>query len=274
MKTINCKGQLVDLSTPRVMGILNVTPDSFYSGNRFNSDKEVLRQAEKLLEEGADFIDVGGYSSRPDAADVTLTEELQRVIPAVELILKNFPNALLSIDTFRSAIAQEAIEAGAALVNDISAGGLDPAMLSTVGRLQVPYIMMHMRGTPQTMQQHTDYENLLETVIYYFTERMAAARKEGIHDLIIDPGYGFAKTVEQNFELLKQSDLLLSLESPILVGLSRKSMIYKSLSIPPEEALNGTTVLHTVALQKGASILRVHDVKEAVECVRLWQQLS
>lgn len=274
MKTINCKGQLVDLSTPRVMGILNVTPDSFYSGNRFNSDKEVLRQAEKLLEEGADFIDVGGYSSRPDAADVTLTEELQRVIPAVELILKNFPNALLSIDTFRSAIAQEAIEAGAALVNDISAGGLDPAMLSTVGRLQVPYIMMHMRGTPQTMQQHTDYENLLETVIYYFTERMAAARKEGIHDLIIDPGYGFAKTVEQNFELLKQSDLLLSLESPILVGLSRKSMIYKSLSIPPEEALNGTTVLHTVALQKGASILRVHDVKEAVECVRLRQQLS
>lgn len=274
MKTINCKGQLVDLSTPRVMGILNVTPDSFYSGNRFNSDKEVLRQAEKLLEEGADFIDVGGYSSRPDAADVTLTEELQRVIPAVELILKNFPNALLSIDTFRSAIAQEAIEAGAALVNDISAGGLDPAMLSTVGRLQVPYIMMHMRGTPQTMQQHTDYENLLETVIYYFTERMAAARKEGIHDLIIDPGYGFAKTVEQNFELLKQSDLLLSLESPILVGLSRKSMIYKSLSITPQEALNGTTVLHTVALQKGASILRVHDVKEAVECVRLWQQLS
>jgi dihydropteroate synthase len=274
MKTINCKGQLVDLSTPRVMGILNVTPDSFYSGNRFNSDKEVLRQAEKLLEEGADFIDVGGYSSRPDAADVTLTEELQRVIPAVELILKNFPNALLSIDTFRSAIAQEAIEAGAALVNDISAGRLDPAMLSTVGRLQVPYIMMHMRGTPQTMQQHTDYENLLETVIYYFTERMAAARKEGIHDLIIDPGYGFAKTVEQNFELLKQSDLLLSLESPILVGLSRKSMIYKSLSIPPQEALNGTTVLHTVALQKGASILRVHDVKEAVECVRLRQQLS
>lgn len=274
MKTINCKGQLVDLSTPRVMGILNVTPDSFYSGNRFNSDKEVLRQAEKLLEEGADFIDVGGYSSRPDAADVTLTEELQRVIPAVELILKNFPNALLSIDTFRSAIAQEAIEAGAALVNDISAGRLDPAMLSTVGRLQVPYIMMHMRGTPQTMQQHTDYENLLETVIYYFTERMAAARKEGIHDLIIDPGYGFAKTVEQNFELLKQSDLLLSLESPILVGLSRKSMIYKSLSITPQEALNGTTVLHTVALQKGASILRVHDVKEAVECVRLRQQLS
>ena len=274
MKTINCKGQLVDLSTPRVMGILNVTPDSFYSGNRFNSDKEVLRQAEKLLEEGADFIDVGGYSSRPDAADVTLTEELQRVIPAVELILKNFPNALLSIDTFRSPVAQEAIEAGAALVNDISAGGLDPAMLSTVGRLQVPYIMMHMRGTPQTMQQHTDYENLLENVIYYFTERMAAARKEGIHDLIIDPGYGFAKTVEQNFELLKQSDLLLSLESPILVGLSRKSMIYKSLSIPPQEALNGTTVLHTVALQKGASILRVHDVKEAVECVRLRQQLS
>lgn len=274
MKTINCKGQLVDLSTPRVMGILNVTPDSFYSGNRFNSDKEVLRQAEKLLEEGADFIDVGGYSSRPDAADVTLTEELQRVIPAVELILKNFPNVLLSIDTFRSPVAQEAIEAGAALVNDISAGGLDPAMLSTVGRLQVPYIMMHMRGTPQTMQQHTDYENLLETVIYYFTERMAAARKEGIHDLIIDPGYGFAKTVEQNFELLKQSDLLLSLESPILVGLSRKSMIYKSLSITPQEALNGTTVLHTVALQKGASILRVHDVKEAVECVRLRQQLS
>lgn len=274
MKTINCKGQLVDLSTPRVMGILNVTPDSFYSGNRFNSDKEVLRQAEKLLEEGADFIDVGGYSSWLDNADVTLTEELQRVIPAVELILKNFPNALLSIDTFRSPVAQEAIEAGAALVNDISAGGLDPAMLSTVGRLQVPYIMMHMRGTPQTMQQHTDYENLLETVIYYFTERMAAARKEGIHDLIIDPGYGFAKTVEQNFELLKQSDLLLSLESPILVGLSRKSMIYKSLSITPEEALNGTTVLHTVALQKGASILRVHDVKEAVECVRLWQQLS
>lgn len=274
MKTINCQGQLIDLSTPQVMGILNVTPDSFYSGSRFNSEEQIIRQAEKLLVEGADFIDLGGYSSRPDAAEVTETEELHRVVPAVELILKNFPNARISIDTFRSKVAQETVEAGAILVNDISAGLLDEAMLATVGRLQVPYIMMHMRGTPQTMQQLTDYENVVESVIYYFTERMAAARKEGINDLIIDPGYGFAKTTKQNFELLQQSDLLLSLESPVLVGLSRKSMIYKTLSITPSEALNGTTVLHTVALQKGASILRVHDVKEAVECVRLWQQLS
>jgi dihydropteroate synthase len=269
MKSINCKGTLIDLSTPKVMGILNITPDSFYDGGKLKDDTAILNQAEKMLNNGAAFLDMGGYSSRPGATDIAVSEETSRVIPAIELVLKNFPEVLISIDTFRSEVAKKAIESGAAIVNDISAGKLDGAMLSTVAQLQVPYIMMHMRGTPQSMQTLTDYENVTLDVLHYFSERIAAARASGINDIIADPGFGFAKTLEQNFELLSQLELFKNLQIPLLVGLSRKSMIYKTLGITPEEALNGTTTLNSIALIKGANILRVHDVKEAVECVEL-----
>ncbi|WP_053977011.1 dihydropteroate synthase [Mangrovimonas xylaniphaga] len=272
--TINCKGQLVELSTPKVMGILNVTPDSFYDGGSYKNEKDILDKVASMLKDGATFIDLGAYSSRPNAAHVSEAEELQRSVPIVELILKEFPETLISIDTFRSKVAKACIEAGAALVNDISAGLLDENMLSTVAKLHVPYIMMHMRGTPQTMQQHTQYENLTKDILSYFGERMAAARALGIHDLIADPGFGFSKTLAQNYELLQHMELFKNLEIPFLVGISRKSMIHKVLDTTPEHALNGTTVLNTIALQKGASILRVHDVKEAMECVQLFNQLN
>ena len=272
--TLNCKGQLISLENPLVMGILNITPDSFYDGGRFQNPEQVLRQTEKMLYEGATFIDVGAYSSRPGADHVTEEEELSRILPIVELLLKEFPEVLLSIDTFRSKVARKCIESGAALINDISAGSIDPDMIVTMGQLKVPYIMMHMRGTPQTMSGLTDYGNLLESVIYYFSEKIALAREAGIVDLIIDPGFGFAKTLEQNYELLKNLHLLKHLDYPLLVGLSRKSMIYKLLDQGPEEALNGTTALHMYSLTRGANILRVHDVKEARECIRLYQQLS
>ena len=268
--TINCKGQLIDLSTPKVMGILNVTPDSFYDGGNYTNDTLVLNQVERMINEGATFIDVGAYSSRPGADFVSEDEELKRLIPIVDLILKHFPDILLSIDTFRSTIAKTAIEHGAVLINDISAGHLDDDMLEVIAALQVPYILMHMRGTPQTMQSLTDYEDLTKDVLKYFSERLRKARTLGIIDLICDPGFGFAKTTEQNFELLNNLDIFKTFELPTLVGLSRKSMIYKSLNIDSEQALNGTTALHMVALEKGASILRVHDVKEAVECVKLY----
>ena len=272
--TINCKGQLIDLSSPKVMGILNVTPDSFYDGGIHKNENDILVHVEKMLHEGATFIDIGAYSSRPNAEHVSETDELARILPITKLILKEFPNALLSIDTFRSRIAKACIEAGAALVNDISAGKLDKEMLPTIADLHVPIIMMHMKGTPQTMQQQTTYEHLTKDIIFYFSERMAVAKKLGIVDMIIDPGFGFAKTREQNFELLNHLELLKMLEKPILVGISRKSIIYKTLGNHPSEALNGTTVLNTIALQKGASILRVHDVKEAVECIKLVESLS
>lgn len=269
MNTINCKGTLVDLSTPKVMGILNTTPDSFYDGGVLKNENEILGQVEKMLNEGATFLDIGGYSSRPGAKDISISEELNRVIPAIEHILKNFPETSISIDTFRSEVAKKAIESGAAIINDISAGKLDENMLNTVAQLQVPYIMMHLRGTPQTIQTLSSYENVTLDVLHYFSERIAAARLAGINDIIADPGFGFAKTVEQNFELLSKLELFKNLEIPILVGLSRKSMIYKTLGITPQEALNGTTALNSIALLKGVNILRVHDVKEAMECVRL-----
>ena len=272
--TINCKGHLIDLSSPKVMGILNVTSDSFYDGGFHKSDKDILLQVDKMLQEGATFIDIGAYSSKPNAEHVSEIEELNRILPVVELVLKEFPDALLSIDTFRSQIAKSCIEVGAALVNDISAGKLDENMMSTIANLHVPYIMMHMRGTPQTMQQQTMYEHLIKDIIFYFSEQIAKAKKLGVVDMIIDPGFGFAKTREQNFELLNHLDLLKILDKPILVGISRKSMIYKTLEASPSEALNGTTVLNTIALQKGASILRVHDVKEAIECVKLMESLN
>lgn len=272
--TINCKGTLIDLATPKVMGILNITPDSFYDGGRYKNDASILNQVESMLNEGATFIDLGAYSSRPGADHVTENEELKRIIPIVELLFTKFPNINLSIDTFRSNIAKECIAAGAAMINDISAGKLDKKMLETVGELSVPYIMMHMIGTPQTMQQFTDYEDLIKDIIYYFSERVVEARTHKINDIIIDPGFGFSKTLEQNYTLLNHLELLNMLELPILVGMSRKSMIYKLLNTNPNEALNGTTSLNTIALLKGAKILRVHDVKEAMECIKLTNQLN
>lgn len=267
--TINCKGQLIDLSIPKVMGILNLTPDSFYDGGRYKNESEILLKVEKMLNEGATFIDVGAYSSRPNAIHINEEEELQRLLPVVEILIKSFPEILLSIDTFRSRVAKESIEAGASIINDISAGKLDKNMQSTVAKYHVPYIMMHMKGTPQTMQKHTNYDDLVKDILLYFSERIAKAKSLGIMDMIVDPGFGFAKTIAQNFELLNKLDLFKMLELPILVGVSRKSMIYKSLDISVDDALNGTTVLNTMALQKGANILRVHDVKEAVESVKL-----
>lgn len=274
MSTINCKGTLINLSTPKVMGIVNVTPDSFFDGGKLTDADAVVFQVEKMLQEGATFIDLGGYSSKPGAEFVSETEELNRVIPVVKLLVEKFPDILLSIDTFRSEVAKQAIENGAALINDISAGLLDENMLETVAKLQVPYIMMHMKGTPKTMQSLANYEDLLKEMNFYFSERIAKARHFGLNDIIIDPGFGFAKTLEQNYELLQNLELLQFHDLPILAGISRKSMIYKALETSPDEALNGTTFLHAFCLQKGANILRVHDVKEAVECVKLMGQLD
>lgn len=272
--TINCKGNLVDLLNPKVMGILNSTPDSFYDGGKFKSDLEFLNQAERMIAEGATFIDIGGYSSRPGADDVPLDEELRRIIPIIESIIEHFPEIYISVDTFRSQVAKTSIEAGAALINDISAGQLDNQMIAMVGELGVPYIMMHMRGNPKTMQSLTDYDDMLKEIISYFGKRLALTKAAKINDVILDPGFGFAKTLEQNFELLDKFDLLNIIGQPVLAGLSRKSMIYKTLNTTSEEALNGTTALHMIALSKGAKILRVHDVKEAQECVTLYQQLK
>lgn len=255
------------------MGILNVTPDSFFDGGRFKDEKNALKQVEKMLAEGARFIDIGAYSSRPGADDVSEELELKRITPIVALVLKNFPEALLSIDTFRGKVAKECIALGATLINDISAGLRDDTLLDTVADLGVPYIMMHMRGTPKTMQNHTDYENLVTDVIHFFSQRLAETKAKGISDVIIDPGFGFAKTLEQNYQLLQQLDSFKITDLPILAGISRKSMVYKLLETDAKNALNGTTALHMVALTKGANILRVHDVKEAMECVKLHAQL-
>lgn len=271
--TINCNGSLIDLTAPKVMGILNVTPDSFYDGGFYKDASVILNQVEKMLEAEATFIDIGAYSSKPNAAKVSQEEELKRILPIIDLLLKQFPGIVISIDTFRAEVAKQCIEKGAALVNDISAGHLDDKMMETIASLHVPYIMMHMRGTPQTMQQQTNYEDILKEMLFYFSERIAKARALGIVDIIIDPGFGFAKTREQNFELLNSLEGFKITELPLLAGISRKSMIYKTLQTTSTEALNGTTALNMVALEKGANILRVHDVKEAVECVKLYNQL-
>ncbi|OIQ22431.1 MAG: dihydropteroate synthase [Flavobacterium sp. MedPE-SWcel] len=271
---INCKGRLIDLSQPKIMGILNCTPDSFYDGGKYKDESQILSYIERLLQEGADFIDIGAYSSRPNADFVAVTEELQRIVPIVELILKHFPDTLISVDTFRSDVAKACVEAGAAIVNDISAGLLDDKMLEIVGQLKVPYVMMHMRGTPKTMQSLTQYDDIIKEMLFYFSERIEAARNCGINDIIVDPGFGFAKTLEQNYDVLSKLELFKMIELPVLVGVSRKSMIYNFLGITPQEALNSTTALNTIALTKGANILRVHDVKEAVEVTKLMQQLG
>lgn len=272
--TINCKGKLINLSTPKVLGILNVTPDSFYDGGTYKDENAILNQAEKMLADGATFIDIGGYSSKPGAEFVSEEDELKRVVPTIQLILKHFPETLISVDTFRSNVARQAVESGSAIVNDISAGKLDDKMMTTVGQLGVPYLMMHLRGTPKTMQQLTDYDDLIKDILSYFAERIAEAHKAKINDIIIDPGFGFAKTLEQNYKLLNHFELFKITDKPILAGVSRKSMIYKPLNTTSKAALNGTTALHMVALQKGATLLRVHDVKEAMECITLFNQLK
>lgn len=256
------------------MGILNLTPDSFYDGGKYKVESDILNRVGTMLNHGATFIDIGGYSSRPGAVEVSEAEELNRVLPVIALLINHFPDVLISVDTFRSQVAKHSVEAGAALINDISAGKLDDKMLSMVGKMGVPYIMMHMKGNPKTMQQLADYDDLVKEILTYFAERITAAKNEKINDIIVDPGFGFAKTVAQNFEFLNKMELLQLTEKPILAGISRKSMIYKTLNSTSKDALNGTTALHMVALQKGAKILRAHDVKEAMECVTLYNRLK
>ncbi len=269
--TLCLRGNLLDLSTPLVMGILNITPDSFYAGSRASNVETAVERARQMIADGATILDIGGYSSRPGASAISLQEELDRVLPVIEAILHQFPDTYISIDTFRAEVARQSVEAGACLVNDISGGSLDNRMFETVAALQVPYVLMHMRGTPQTMKLLTSYENLLKELIDYFQQKVYQLRQVNIKDIILDVGFGFAKTIEQNYFLLRNMETFQILGLPILAGLSRKSLIYKKLNIPVSESLNGTTVLNTLALTKGASILRVHDVKEAVETVKLFQ---
>lgn len=272
--TINCKGELMDLTMPKVMGILNLTPDSFFDGGMYKGETSILKRVETMLDDGASFIDIGAYSSRPGADHIPEDEELKRIIPILDLILKHFPDTLISIDTFRSKVASESIAHGAAVINDISAGNLDPEMFASVAKHQVPYIMMHMKGTPQSMQKEETYDDLIKDLRFYFSQKIQQATSQKINDIIIDPGFGFAKTTGQNYTLLNHLDLFQTFGLPILIGLSRKSMIYKVLKTTPQEALNGTTSLHTVALLKGANIIRAHDVKEAMECVKLVEALK
>lgn len=274
MKTnslIHCKGKLLHLSQPIVMGILNITPDSFYDGGKYDVRDASLKQALKMLEEGAKIIDIGGMSSRPGAEIVDVAEEKRRVLPVIQQILKEQPAAIISIDTIHGEMAKAAIGEGAAMINDISAGKMDETMYPTVAELNVPYILMHMKGTPKTMQSKTDYVDPILEIMDFFINEVNDLRKLGVKDIILDPGFGFGKTVEQNYEILKRMNEFSILELPILAGISRKSMIYKLLGISSKEALNGTSALHMIALQNGAKILRVHDVKEAMECVRLWE---
>jgi len=272
-ESLNISGKVFSLKSPVVMGILNITPDSFYVGSRHGSTDSALNEAEKMLENGADMIDVGGYSSRPGAEEISEKEEISRIRSVVEALSKHFPEAIISIDTFRSAVASVAMNSGAHLINDISGGQADSKMFEEVAKWKCPYILMHMKGTPQSMMHFTDYQDMLSEIIHYFSERIQKLRMLGIGDVIIDPGFGFSKDIDQNYELLRNLDLLKVLEIPILSGISRKSMIYKKLGITSQEALNGTTVLNSVSLIKGASILRVHDVKEAVEAVKLYKEI-
>ncbi len=275
VKTLfNCRGRLLDLSTPKVMGIINLTPDSFYDGGKLKSDVELLALSEKLLKEGATILDVGGASTRPGAEEVSEQEEMKRVIPAVEIILKSFPDTIISIDTFRSNVAEEAVNAGASMVNDISAGRFDENFLHTVSKLKVAYLLMHMQGTPRTMQQGPSYNNVVKEVFDFLKEKILQLNQLGIHDIIIDPGFGFGKSVEHNFALLNHLDVFQIFGLPILAGLSRKSMICKVLNVNPDKALNGTTALNAIALMKGAKLLRVHDVREAQEVLRLVAMLT
>lgn len=274
MFTLNRRGRLRTINQPVVMGIINATPDSFFIDSRQQTIDAALEQAEKMIEEGATILDVGGQSTRPGSNKISAAEETGRVIPVITAICKAFPETIISIDTYYAAVAKEAVEAGATIVNDISAGLMDEQMLSTVAALKTPFICMHMKGNPQNMQEHSVYENITKEVLEYFIERTEACKLAGIADVIIDPGFGFSKTIAHNFELLRHLSVLKMLEKPILLGVSRKGTIYKTLGITAEEALNGTTVLNTIGLLNGASILRVHDVKEAMEAIKLVQAYS
>lgn len=269
MFTFNCNGRIMEIDKPIVMGIINVSPDSFYKESTANSIDEILHLAEKMLQEGATILDIGGQSTKPGSNDVGIKEQLVRVIPAIKAISARYPECFISIDTFHAKVAAAAVDAGAIMVNDISAGSLDDKMIKTVASLKVPYVVMHMKGTPATMQQHTHYEDMLLDILEFFIQKTNECVKAGIKDIIIDPGFGFAKNIDQNFKLLKNLSIFKILQKPMLAGLSRKSSIYKTLGILPEEAKNGTTVLNTLAIQNGANILRVHDVKEAMETIQL-----
>lgn len=272
--SIQLSGDLLDFSQPKVMGILNVTPDSFYNGGHLQSDFEVLKQVEKMLAEGSDILDIGAVSSKPNAVEVSEKEEWKRLESSLKAIKKNFPNAKISIDTFRQNIAKNAREEGASMINDISGGMLDDKMLEWIGETKIPYVLMHMPGNPRTMMKNCNYKNLIQEIILFFSERINILKSFGANDILIDPGFGFGKDIEQNYELLSKLELLNIFELPIMVGLSRKSMIYNVLRNKPQEALNGTTALHMIALQNGAKLLRVHDVKEAKECISLYNKLS
>ncbi|MDP3468006.1 MAG: dihydropteroate synthase [Daejeonella sp.] len=272
--TLNVRGSLLDLSKPKIMGILNLTPDSFYDGGKNNQLNDALKKTEQILSEGADLIDIGAYSSRPGADHISEKTESERLIPVLRAIVSEFPDAILSIDTFRSEIARTAVNEGAAIINDISAGSMDPGMFQTITELNVPYIMMHMKGNPQTMASENDYEDITTEVCQYFASRIQKLKNLGVNDLIVDPGFGFAKNLEQNYELLANLEHLKSVGHPVLAALSRKSMIYKLLETDAEHALNGTTAANTIALLKGANILRVHDVKAAIEALKIVNQLN
>jgi dihydropteroate synthase len=274
MFTLNCKGRLLVADKPLVMGIINATPDSFYSGSRFGEVDQVLGIAEKMIADGADILDIGGQSTRPGSEQISVEEEIKRVIPAVEAITKRFPKSFISIDTYYSKVVKAAVDSGVSIVNDISAGSIDDKMIETVARSKAPYILMHMKGTPQTMQQNAVYENVTREVLDFFIAKTHELRQAGITDVIIDPGFGFAKNIEQNFELLKNLSVFKMLDKPILLGISRKSTIYKTLGTSANEALNGTTVLNTIGLMNGATILRVHDVKEAKEAITLFSEMN
>jgi dihydropteroate synthase len=267
---INIAGKLLDLNTPKVMGILNITPDSFYSGSRFDTDLKITSAAVKMLDDGADILDVGGYSSRPGASDISRIEEGRRVHRAIKLIKRELPKSVISVDTFRADIAKEAIlECGADIINDISGGDADKKMFSVVGQLNVPYIMMNMKGDPRTMQENPVYDDVVADILKWFGDRIFRLQSEGVKDIIIDPGFGFGKTIDHNFELMRRLKDMSITGLPLLIGVSRKSMVWKTLKISPEEALNGTTALHSLAIFMGADILRVHDVKEAVQTIQL-----
>ena len=278
MKTplyINVNGRLMDLSEPQVMGILNVTPDSFYAGSRSETEKDIVQRLHQIISEGASIIDIGGYSSRQNAEHISVEEEMSRLRNGLEIIRKHHPDAVVSVDTFRADIAKMCVEEyGVAIINDISAGQMDKTMFPTIAQLGIPYIIMHMKGTPQDMQTNPTYAHFLKEIFYYFSEKVQKLRDLGVKDIIIDPGFGFGKTLEHNYELMNHLEEFSLFELPLLVGVSRKSMIYKLLGTTPEEALNGTTALHTIALLKGTNILRVHDVKEAVESIKIVQKMK
>jgi dihydropteroate synthase len=269
MFTLNCKGRLLVIDKPMVMGIINITPDSFYDGSR-QTDESILSMTTKMVNDGADIIDIGGQSTRPGSERISIKEELKRVLPAIEIILKGFPDTIISVDTYQSAVAEESVNAGAVIINDISAGNMDSDMIFTVAKLGVPYICTHMKGTPENMQDNPSYENITKDVLDFFIKKTGECKQAGINDIIIDPGFGFGKTITHNFKLLKELSVFQMLDKPIMAGLSRKSTIYKTLGVSADDALNGTTALHMLALHNGANILRVHDVKEAKEVIKLF----